>query len=100
MGRAFVSLIKKLLNGIENLQNKEMLVGKIALDGCIRMGGAFLSLMKKQSNENQQSKETLVDNVVLDGCIRMGEVFHDLMKKLLNGIEEQQSKGMHKHKLI
>uniref|UniRef100_A0A914V699 Uncharacterized protein n=1 Tax=Plectus sambesii TaxID=2011161 RepID=A0A914V699_9BILA len=68
--------MKKLSNGSEKLQSKEMQKRKLTWEICMQKGKVFNNLMKKLPNG-------------------MGEVYFNLMKTLSNGTGKQQNKVVH-----
>uniref|UniRef100_A0A914WN33 Uncharacterized protein n=1 Tax=Plectus sambesii TaxID=2011161 RepID=A0A914WN33_9BILA len=62
--------MKKLSNGSQKQQDKEMQMRKVTLERCIIMDKARLNQMKKLSNgsQNQQNKDTQIVEHLLDIC--------------------------------
>uniref|UniRef100_A0A914XG28 Uncharacterized protein n=1 Tax=Plectus sambesii TaxID=2011161 RepID=A0A914XG28_9BILA len=82
MVKVCLNQMKKLSNGSEKQQYKEMLVRSVIWDICMRMGKAYLNQMKKHSNGTVKPQ------------YKKGKVSHFLMKKLRNGSEKLQNKVM------
>uniref|UniRef100_A0A914UX97 Uncharacterized protein n=1 Tax=Plectus sambesii TaxID=2011161 RepID=A0A914UX97_9BILA len=79
-GKVCFNQMKKLSNGTENLQNKEMQLAKINLGCCIKM---------------DENREMYMRNFTWDYCIEMVTAYPNLMKKLSNGTQNQQNKEMY-----
>uniref|UniRef100_A0A914XH71 Uncharacterized protein n=1 Tax=Plectus sambesii TaxID=2011161 RepID=A0A914XH71_9BILA len=77
MGKVCFDRMKKLSNGIENQQNKDLQMRKMTLDGCMIMVKACFNLVKKLSNGSEK---------LLNKAMQM--------KKPSYGSENQRNKDM------
>uniref|UniRef100_A0A914X8T9 Uncharacterized protein n=1 Tax=Plectus sambesii TaxID=2011161 RepID=A0A914X8T9_9BILA len=104
MGEVCLNQMKKLSNGTEELQNKDMIMPKITLDVCIRKVKACLNQMKKLSNGTEKllNRDMLMHKIILEICIITGKAYLSHMKKHINGSRKPLIKDMkaRRHPLV